>query len=277
MITKDQLAFGEALRQLREAAGFATGRAFAAVLGWQPSKVSRIETGATLPTDGDVVAWTAAARVSDTARETLRDQLRDLRLARASWRRRLRTGHSPEQAELRRRESKAKHLVQVEFFVVPGLIQTAEYARAVFVSAAELHDSVPDTDAAVAERIRRQEVLYDPAVRVDVLIGESALRYPIASPAVMAGQLDRIAGLTGLPGVRVGVIPLDVRLQTITLHGFEMIDSVVTVEINHSEVIVSEPDEVALYRRIVDGLWSSALVGDEARAHLAGLASRLGL
>lgn len=276
MVNKQQLAFADMLRQLREAAGFETGRAFAAVLGWQASKVSRIETGVTLPTDADVVAWAAAARATADEAEAVRDQLRDLRLARASWRRRLRVGHTPEQVDLRRREQAATHLVQVEFFLVPGLVQTAEYARAVFASAATLHESASDADAAVAARMRRQDVLYDPAKRVEVLLGESALRYPVAAPAVLAGQLDRLVSVIGLPNVRLGIIPLDTVLPVINLHGYQMLDDEVLVEINHSELTVTDADEVALYRRITDGLWSVAAEGDQARALLVRVADEMG-
>jgi transcriptional regulator with XRE-family HTH domain len=273
VIEKQQLAFGDALRRLRIRAGYETGKQFATALGWQPSKVSRIESGRTLPDDEDVIAWLEAIQAPDATLAEMRDRLRDLRLARASWRRRLRSGHTPAQVELGDRERTATHLVQVEFFVVPGLVQTAEYARALFAVAAEMHSSPPDLDAAVLARMRRQEVLYDPAKTVEILVGESALRYPIAARSVMVGQLDRIANLTGLPTVRLGVIPLDERLPVVALHGHLMLDNEVVVEVNHTDVPVTDPEDVALYRLITDRLWSVALEGDRARALLARIAA----
>jgi hypothetical protein len=122
-----------------------------------------------------------------------------------------------------------------------------------------MHRSPPDLDAAVLARMRRQEVLYDPAKQVEILVGESALRYPIAAPPVMVGQLDRIANLIGLPTVRLGVIPLDIRLPVVALHGHLMLDDQVIVEVNHTDVPVTDPEDVALYRLLTDRLWSVAL------------------
>jgi transcriptional regulator with XRE-family HTH domain len=261
LINKRRLAFGDALRELRETAGFRTGREFAAALGWQPSKVSRIETGTTLPTDADVIAWATAAGAAPHATEAVRDQLRDLRVARS--------GRSPRRAGTNIRRV-ATHLVEVDFFLMPGLVQTAEYARAVAASTTRRAALPTDTD-----RIRRQEVLYDPEKRIEVLVGEPALRYPIAAPPVLAGQLDRLAGLAGLPNLRLGIVPWDVPLPIASPHGYALLDDEVVLSANHGELVLTDAADVEVYREITEALWKIALAGDQARASLAKASAAL--
>lgn len=261
LINKRQLAFGDALRDLREAAGFRTGRQFAAALGWQASKVSRIETGTTLPTDADVIAWAAAAGATPHATEAVRDQLRDLRIARSD--------RSPRRAGTNLRRG-ATHLVEVEFFLMPGLVRTADYAHAVAASTMRRAPLPSDTD-----RIRRQEVLYDPEKQVEILVGEAALRYPIATPPVLAGQLDRLAGLTGLPNLRLGIVPSDVPLPIAGPHGYALLDDEVVLSANHGEVVLTDAADVEVYREITAALWKIALAGDQARASLAKASAAL--
>lgn len=277
MIERQQLALADSLKRLRKQAAYQNAKDFADAIGWQASKVSRIETGTTLPGDSDLVAWLDIVAAPDEVAVHLRDELRDLRIARANWRRRLlRGGHAPEQKQLADLERAAARIEMVDFFLVPGLVQTADYARAVFTAAAAMHDTPQDTEAAIRARIQRQDVLYDSAKQIDVLIGESALRYPVADPAVLVAQIVRLDSLIGLPNVRLGVIPLGVRLPVITLHGYMTIDDQVIVEINHSDVTVTDEADVALYRQISTGLWSAAVEGDAARRFLASLAATEG-
>jgi hypothetical protein len=79
----------------------------------------------------------------------------------------------------------------------------------------------------------------------------------------------------GPPNVRLGIIPLHTRLPIISMHGFTVTDDEVTVEINHTEVPVTDPEDVVLYERITEGLWSVAVEGGEARGVLASLAANL--
>ncbi|MGH3862521.1 helix-turn-helix domain-containing protein [Actinokineospora sp.] len=265
---KRQLEFADRLRQFRASSGFGTGKDFAEHIGWQASKVSRIENGRTLPSDADVADWLRALKVSEPETASMRDELREIRLARDRWRQQLRRGHADRQRQEAAAEQLATRLVSVEFFVIPGLAQAADYARHLFSMAAQLHETPADTEAAVAERIRRQAVLYDSTKTVEILIGESALRYPICPPPVMRAQVDRLLGLLDLQHVRLGIIPLDTELPTITMHGYLIVDDEVIVEINHTEIRISEPDDIELYERITADLWRIAAEGDDARALL---------
>jgi len=268
---KRQLEFADRLREVRAAAGFGTGKDFAERLGWQPSKVSRIENGRTLPSDADVADWLRAADVPAADAHLVRDELRDIRLARDRWRVQLRDGHAERQRQEAAVEREVARIVSVEFFVVPGLVQVADYARHLFAQAAGMHETPSDLDSALAERIRRQAVLYDSAKTVEILVGESALRYPICPPVIMRAQADRLAALLDLRHVRIGVVPLDVELPTITMHGYTILDDTVIVEVNHTELTVTDADDVALYERITADLWRAALEGDRVRTLLENI------
>lgn len=268
---KRQLEFADRLRQFRSAAGFGTGKDFAEHIGWHASKVSRIENGRTLPSDADVVEWLRAASVSAPEVSSARDELRDLRLARDRWRQQLRAGHVDRQRREAAAERATTRLVSVEFFVVPGLVQAIDYARHLLLTAARMHETPSDLDAALNERIHRQAVLYDSTKVIEILIGESALRYPICPRAVIRAQADRLVALLDLEHIRLGVIPLDAELPTITMHGYTIFDDEVVVEINHTEVTATEADDVELYERITADLWQIAVEGDDARALLGNV------
>jgi len=275
-VEKRQLELGESLRKLRTQAGFATGKDFADAIGWRASKVSRIENGRTLPAADDIDEWVAVIDAPADVANRLHDDVRDIRLARDSWKRQLRHGHAGRQRIEARSEHDADHITSVEMFILPGLIQTAEYARAVFRMAADQHQTTPDTDDAVRERIRRQEVLYDPNKQIEILVHELALRAPVAGPEIMRAQLDRLTTLTGMASnLRFGLIPLDAVVPTVSMHGYTIHDDTVIIEINHTEITTTDTDDLALYRRITDQLWDIAVEGNYARAILTQLGGQI--
>ncbi|GAB3376126.1 helix-turn-helix domain-containing protein [Amycolatopsis echigonensis] len=265
MTERDHQIFASELRRLRTSAGFETGKEFAAHIGWVASKVSRIENARTVPADADLDVWLPAVGADEETEARLRGALVDLRLARDRWKQQLRRGHSERQHVEAVAERDATFIASVELFLIPGLVQTPGYARLVFEMAAEMHDTPTDTDEAVRERIRRQDVLYDPSKRIEILIGESALRYPICDVPMLRVQIDRLLNLVGLAHVRLGIVPLDSKLPTITMHGYTVHDDTVLVEVNHTEITVTEPTDVALYVGITEKLWEIAVEGDEAR------------
>ena len=59
------------------------------------------------------------------------------------------------------------------------------------------------------------------------------------------------------------------------MHGFRIVDDAVFVEIHHTEVVTRDAEDVALYNRIVDALWSVAVEGDEARGVLTRISGQL--
>ena len=272
-LDKKRARFGERLRQLRERAGFLTGTAFAGHLGWQQSRVSRIETGAQLATDPDLSAWLGAVDAPEPMAAELRDELLELRLAAASWKRQLRAGHKTRQEHAASIETAASHIRAFETMVVPGLVQTAEYAAHVFATNAAFYESPPDVDESVRVRMERQRVLYDRTKTVELVMTEAALLYPVCPPDVLAAQVDRLLAVLGLPSVTFGVIPLGTRLPVVPMHGFWILDDQVLVETVDTELTRTEPEDIAIYVKMADAMKAVSVTGEAAREILLRLAS----
>lgn len=272
---KRRVEFGDRLRHLRDQTGM-SGRRFAEVLGWAPSKISKLETGKQIATDSDVIEWCRAADASESVREELRDTLRELKVSYETWRIQLsRGGYQARQQQSVDLEKTAKRIRVVEFGVVPGLVQIPEYAREVFAAHAALHGLERDLDEAVAVRMSRQQILYDPSKQIEIIVAESALRYPIAAPDVMIAQIDRLTATVGMSSIRFGVIPLNQRLPFMPMHGYWIIDDLVLTETVTGEVRSVDPDEIAIHHKLTDQLWEVTLEGSKARRVLLTLAEEI--
>lgn len=265
--------FGEQLRDFREDAGF-NGRDFARELGegWTQSKVSKLETGKQTPTEDDVVDWLQVLGTSDLVVDQVLEDLRRLRGDEVAWRRQLRNGHRRRQAQIAHLEDTSSVIRGASVTCVPGLLQTSNYARAMFATQAELHETHRDVDAAVQQRLRRQQVLYQSDKRIEILVTETALLHPIASPEDMAIQLDRLITAVDLPTVRFGVLAAARQLPHALLNTYWILDTHVFVETITAELRINDPDQLATYHRLTDRLWKIAAEGDDAR----GILRRIG-
>src|SRR5260370_3363663 len=148
-------ALGKRLRDLRQMAGL-SGVELAESVSWVGSKVSKIETGKQTPTDQDIRAWTGATGTKDEA-ETLLVALHNLELHHAEWQRLLKAGLKSHQLTLSQQDEKTKLFRVFENTGVPGLMQTAEYARARFADAIMMHKVPNDINEAVKARLQRQD------------------------------------------------------------------------------------------------------------------------
>ncbi|MCY0952100.1 helix-turn-helix domain-containing protein [Streptomyces sp. H27-S2] len=259
-----RVALGARLRELRAEAG-ENGKDFAARLGWQRSKVSRLENGKQTATADDLTAWAAAAGVPEQAAD-LASRLRGLESQQRSWRRQLTAGNRPVQDRYVVEYQQTATMRGYEATVIPGLFQTPDYARHLFAKNAVLMQSPRDTEAAVAARMRRQEVLYEAGKLFRVLLWEGALHALVCPREVMAGQLDRLVGLIGMSTVELGIVPLGAPLELTPKHGFWIFDEErVIVETINTELSFDSPDDLALYGRVWDAL--NAAAGYGAQAH----------
>lgn len=120
-------ALGVRLRELRHDARL-TGRQLAESQGWHPSKVSKIEAGKQTPSQADVEAWARASARPELAAE-LAASLRALEEQYVEFRRLFRAGQRAGQEVLAHVEADAESIQNFENVLVPGLLQTPEYAR----------------------------------------------------------------------------------------------------------------------------------------------------
>ncbi|AWZ05632.1 MULTISPECIES: helix-turn-helix transcriptional regulator [unclassified Streptomyces] len=263
-----RVALGARLRELRAEAG-ANGKDFASLLGWQRSKVSRLENGKQTATADDLAAWAAAAGAPEQAGD-LTSRLRGLESQQRSWRRQLAAGNRPVQDRYVVEYQQTATMRGYEATVIPGLFQTPDYARHLFAKNALLMQSPRDTEAAVAARMRRQEVLYEAGKLFRVLVWEGALHALVCPRETMAGQLDRLVGLIGMSTVELGIVPLGAPLELTPKHGFWIFDEErVIVETINTELSFDSPDDLALYGRVWDGLNEAAAYGPQAHRLIA--------
>jgi transcriptional regulator with XRE-family HTH domain len=275
---------GAELRRLRDQAGI-SGRDLAHRIGISQSKVSRIESGSATPSLPAVTAWAQAVGASGETVEMLVALTEAVFTEVHSWSATL-PGRGHIQDNIQELELRAQETSTFQPSVVPGLLQTAEYARRV-LTLFHPPDADNDIPAAVAARLDRQVALFEEARRFSFLITEAALRWRPGPPRLLLAQLDRIASLLTLENVSIGLIPHRVEAVAPMTHGFvifekrgddsargdENHDSAVLVEVVHACLTVNDPESVALYRARWSLLKQMALCDDEARRFLAEIAA----
>lgn len=258
-------ALGKRLRELRLGAKF-TGKQLAESLSWPASKVSKIENGRQTPTDDDIWDWTRATN-SEGQTEALLASLHTLEVQHAEWQRVLKSGMLSHQVELTETDQQTKLYRSFEPAVVPGLLQTPEFARALFSQVVVAHKVPNDINDAVAKRMQRQEMLYRPDKHFYLVLTEATLRYRLCSVEIMLGQLDRLISLTSLRNVRLGVIAYETQYVVDPRHGFMLYNSdLVRVETYSAELNLRQPHEIALYSSTFEKLAAVASYGGAARA-----------
>ena len=275
-------ALGLRLRELRRHSGL-TGRELAGQLGWPASKISKLENGHQTPTDGDLRAWANATGAERVVAELVAS-LHTLESQHAEWRRQLRGGLRSHQVELARLDEKTKLFRALESTFIPGLLQTAEYARARFAQSIRVLKVPNDVDEAVRVRLQRQEILYQSDKRFHFLLTEAVLRYRLCPVEVMLAQLDRLVALSAMRNVRLGIIAFETPYSVAPAHGFWLLDEdLVIVETFSAELHLAQPPEIGLYSAIFDRLAAIASYGRDARAvitrimeDLSGTAARDG-
>ncbi|MGI5351752.1 helix-turn-helix domain-containing protein [Streptomyces sp. CA-250714] len=257
-----RVALGARLREMR---GGLTGRQLAERLGWTQSKVSKLETGRQTATPDDLTAW-AQATGHPNAADELTSRLAGLESRSRSWRRQLASGHRPVQETLTVECERSRLMRAWQPAMVVGILQTAEYARAIFSRYADLQQSVRDIDDAVRARIRRQEELYNPGRRFEIVLWEGALHAMVCPPSVLAGQLDRLSGVLGMDTVHLGIVPFGAPLDIPPANGFWLYDErLVIVEDWHAELWLDDAGSVGLYARLWQTITAPAVYG--AKAH----------
>ncbi|MBV9142239.1 MAG: helix-turn-helix domain-containing protein [Pseudonocardiales bacterium] len=268
---------GARLRELR-ASAFRSGSALARHLGWQQTKVSKLETGKQLPSAADLDAWVEAVKADEGVRAELSGLLTQARIQYSTW-----TDMDPvdivaTQAKIGATEASEVILRGYQPAMIPGILQTAAYARELltipgvppnFVSAPE------QIEALIAQRIKRQELLYQPNREVQIVIGEAALTVHFGTIGTLLGQLDRLVAITGLPSVDLRVLPRAVAYPIMPLTGFWLRDDVVRVETITGEQLITGPDDIAVYRRAFDLLREASVAEADAVALIQRAAAEL--
>jgi transcriptional regulator with XRE-family HTH domain len=261
-------ALGARFRQLRKDAGL-TGKQLAERLGWSQPKVSRIERGQRTPSEEDLQAFAQVVGATAEVTDELLTRVRTVHSVHAAWRRQLAGGAAVGQHDILELEANVRLVRAFEPAVIPGMLETDDYARKLFEDVVALYGIPNDAEEAVRIRLRRQQLIYDPARRFEFIIGEAALRSQVCPPPVMRAQLDLVRALSNLETVEVFILPTDAKLPFLPLHGFWIFDDeLVSVETVHTRVEARDSSEIALYLRVFGQLKAATHGGEEARALL---------
>lgn len=260
---------GADLRTRREASKLSS-RGLAGRLGISQSQVSKIERGEANPKPDLVRTWAEATGATRAEGASLAARAEALRSHAISWRKAFRNSALFGQRDVQELEARAATISYYQPLLIPGPLQTPDYTFGVFRAGAP-----PDTDpseiaAAVAARQDRQQpILYDPSKRIRFILGEPALRWRFGPASVQLAQVDRLRVVATSMHVQLGILRLDTPLPVWHTHGFNLYedladdDPVVLVETRTAGVSVSDPDDVAVFRRTWDALQVVAIAGQE--------------
>lgn len=165
-------------------------------------------------------------------------------------------------------EERATNIREWEPLMIPGLLQTEGYARAL-ITAWQPGDGAGVIDQRVAARMERQEILSRTAPPLLwTIIGESALRARVGGPKVMSDQLAHLLdAATGNPKVIVQVVPLTAPAHPGLSGAFELVSrpgesDMAYLEVQGKAHLVEQASEVERYALLYDMLRAVALSPD---------------
>lgn len=256
---------GARLGEIRKQAGL-TGRALARLCGWHESKVSRIEHARTMPSPADIRTWcTRCGAVSQI--DDLLASLRSVEGMFIEWRRMEQTGLKHAQEAVLPLWERTRLFRAYSSWLIPGVVQTDDYTRAVLRAIAKRRELPDDIAEAVTARTDRLRLLRQGERRFTVVIEESVLRNQIGGTEVMAAQLGHLIAAAGLPSISLGIIPSrserDVMWPVEDFWVFD--DKQVNVELVSGWLTITQPREIAMYAHTYGLLSGLAVRGAAAR------------
>ena len=266
---------GARLRELRTASGLSVEDA-ADRLEVSPAKVSRLETGARGVNIADVRVLCEVYGVPPAERDRLLTLARESR--RRSWWQEY--GLPDSLSTYVGLEDAATAILQYLTSLVPPLLQTEDYARALTGDIAPWL-SEDEVEQRVAARMARQSLLTgDRPLKMWAIVAEAALRRLVGGAGVMRGQLTELAERSRRPNVTVQVIPYEEGAHpgmdsAFTLVQLAEVSDVVYVEGLIGNFYLQSDRDLERYRRAFDHLQAAALSPKDSRTRMNAVAAAL--
>jgi transcriptional regulator with XRE-family HTH domain len=267
------------LRKLREEHGLTLAQA-AKQVDWTGAKLSRIENGQRGVHPNDVRALADVYGVTGEEREALITLAREAR--QRGWWQPYGSALPYGFATYVGLESEASSIATYEPELIPGLMQSEDYARAQ-MRAAPIPEPEEEIDKRVAVRMTRQQRFADAnPPEYWVILNEAVLHRQVGGPAILRTQLDRLAELGQAPTVTLQVLPFSAGAHPaghgpFTVLGFpepEDLD-VAYVEYLTGRAFLEESDEVSRYTLVLNHLRARALSADDSIALIRTVAQDL--
>jgi transcriptional regulator with XRE-family HTH domain len=267
---------GEGLRAAMKTSGY-TGKAMAKRLDWSEAKVSRLLSGKRGGTELDISQFLGACELKMAERARLLRLCREMN--RPGWHQQ----HGSRLPKQVRTLIDHENIVQIysafQSLLVPGLLQTDEYARAVLKRGANIpYDEIDDR---VAARLARGSLFTrERPPEFTFYIHESVLRLPVGGKAVMSDQLHHLLRKSVRPNISMRVVPTCIGAHAATagpfIHmEFAQIKPVTYLDSETSCLFLEEPEESVAYKRILDDLAATALDEEQSRKLIANVATEL--
>jgi hypothetical protein len=260
------------LRLLREEADMPANKA-AEKMFWSPSKLNRIETGTVTIQAIEVEALLKLYGVKDEDQISTLKTLAVVARTRHWWSKHGLTG---EYQQFVAYEAEASHINVMHALFVPGLLQTADYARAISSAVTRRNPDDPDVQARVDLRMDRQKAFFARlgsanAPTMVAIFDESVLARPVGGAAVMQAQLDHLLKLAEDPFLNLAVMPMRLGAHPGLGGSFEVLEffdpedeDIVFVESAATDVII-KGEATEQYSETIEALLQTGLTGAEAR------------
>jgi DNA-binding XRE family transcriptional regulator len=242
--------FGRQVRRARRAAGWTLAE-FGQRIGYDSGQISRIENGKRPPTE-------LFAQMCDRAFPERDGWFGEFYAESRTW-----IATPPWFRSWVEHEQRATILRIWQLGVLSGLLQTADYARAILAVNPGVTDD--EVGARLAARLERQAILTrnDPPTGW-FLVDEAALRRRIGPPDVMAAQLGHLLAVARLPNVTIQLVPSTAHAGL--LGGFALTDRAAYVETAVAGQVFEDPEIIVGLLTRFDTLRSEAFRGSESLA-----------
>jgi transcriptional regulator with XRE-family HTH domain len=234
------------LRSLRASTGLTTEQV-AERIGVSRSKISRLENGRRGASKDDITRLCDLYQVDEEGRSRLAELATEGK-QRTSW------PLSQQYFDYFGLEAEAESISDYGLAIVPGLLQTSDYARAI-VSVGGLALAPTIIEERVQARIARQRLLFSrEGPRFEAVLDESVLHRVVGDPAVMVAQLRQLLEMSQLPNVTIrvvpyeaGVVPAGVNKFIILRFALPDIADIVFIEELTGHRYLEEPSEIETY------------------------------
>lgn len=271
------------LRRLRETANHPLAEV-TKTLDWSTSKLIRIENGSVSISVTDL---RALLEVYETPAEIVEDLVALARSARERrWWSHYREFLTPQYQEFIGFEADAARLRLFQPTMVPGLFQTAGYARALIPAVTVSPLPEWQVDGLVEVRLRRQKEIMgaDLPPEITVVLDEAVVRRPVGGAETMRAQLEHLAEAQAHPTVTVAVVPFSAGPHMGLQGPFQVLDfaddvdgSVLYLEYTMDDMAIREnAEQITEYDRHLDHLLARSLQGDAAADFLRQIAKEIG-
>ncbi len=267
---------GDGLRRAMENAGLA-GKDVAKLLDLSPSWVSRLISGKRNVSAVQASAFLAVCQAPSAERERLLELCEEQHTP--GWFQQHGSRLPLQLVTLIDHESIAVAISSFESTLVPGLLQTGDYTRALLKEAGRV--SADEIDNRVATRLARQSMFSrESPAGFTFYLHEFVLRLPVGGPAVMADQLQHLERMSLRPYLTLRVVPAALGPHAATAGPFTLMEfaefkPVAYLESETSSLFLEKPVEIEAYQDILAALAETALGEGESRELIATLATEL--